>query len=258
MSVLRNKQQLGAYHLANTEFCLARTNVGVSLRRNGEWLLRFASLEQPLFDEDEHATKDKVDLWHNLLALGVLTNRPVKEAGRDLNETEAKEWRGATNLYRTPLWPEAYKEWWKSVRLVRAEVHMVLNNLLRDGHVELELTDAKCEIDLQGHKLLRVPLASLFIGDRMPRASLQTAVLLRLAAVLEQHRLRRCVGCKILFFAHRSDQVYHARSCQMKAVMQRHRDKRSKKKSLHRAGMRIPRKSAIQPVKPKKRRTYRP
>jgi hypothetical protein len=227
VSASHHKRQPNAYALANAEFRLALSRVGATLRKNGEWLVRFASLKKPLLAEGKH-TQERADLWHDLLCLSVLANRArTDEVGRDLNEVESEDWRSATNFYRRPQAPHLYQAWWESVRHVRAEVYRVLDDLLRNEHVSLELTDTVCDIDLQGHRVLRVPLASLILGGRMARASLQTAVLLRLAQILEKHRLHRCAGCAVLFFAHRSDQEYHDRSCQMKFLMQRRRDKGS-------------------------------
>ena len=221
-----NGQLVG--RLANVEFRAALQRVGVGLRKNGEWLLRF--IDTPLESKGPH-TVDRELLWHDLLALGLLACRGESaQCGQELNEQEQRLWRSATDFYGS-IWSSQkplehsfeYGHWWKSIRHLQRTVGVAIGEVLKDGETQLRLPDVIYEIKAPGKGQLTFPLDRLTIDAERGSATAgaTSAVLLRLKHVLDSFISYISVcKCETFFIKRRADQQYCTRQCQMRHLMQ--------------------------------------
>jgi hypothetical protein len=228
------------------EFREALLRVGLRSIKNAEWFL--ALVQEPLEPDGAHSLV-REQLWHDLLALGILASRSPdpKCQGAPLSEKERSVWRGASGLGRTIGGPRdrtleagsfEYRAWWTGIRRIQEQVSAGLNAALNKRCIDIPLAHVILRLGDPRNSGIVFPLDDLIVGKSVHdvHAGAEGAVLLRLKQLLDKYALLlrqcECDTCeKVFFIARRQDQQYCSSRCRMRIVMRNRRARERASKS---------------------------
>lgn len=248
------------------QFRAAVEQVGKDLYANGEWLLRFASMDLQKLDP-----LSQITLWRNLVAVAVLAGRkPNFSCPVDvLSEAEYPNGLAALTVWDDPTESvprrdasryERYKAsrckaWLVALLDIQGAVNRTIGEVIQHtealkqdsragvGAVSIELYNVLYEIDFTGQPRMRFHLGRLGVESnrKILAVGVRSAVLARLVQVLAAFPagFRACKGCGQFYLAKRRDQWSCTYTCRMREFMRQKRADDQKKRERTPRGRRL-------------------
>lgn len=232
--------------LAESQFREALGRVGAGLNKNAEWFLRFCTMPLNTLTREQ-----RVELWHELLALILLATRlDLSKAGERLSTMEASSWNYLESwpMARNPLTgvsepSEDYDRWWQWVQDLQFQIQERIEAALDHDYPPLRLSDISLQLTPDG-------LVPLFPLDMFVKTDTEGkdirgadgAILIRLSLMLHKcgRHLHQCPACMSVFLAARKGQTFCSPTCRARIGMQRWRTANASSKRGSRESKREP------------------